>query len=70
MFRQYFDDNESISPVELELLQSVLVDLCREIGTEPASSDGNQLASSLIALFKSGFRSREELLFMTRDAAT
>lgn len=70
MFRQYFDNEESISPVELELLQSVLVDLCRENGIEPASSDGNQLASSLIALFKSGFRSRQELLFMTRDTAT
>ncbi|WP_159952438.1 hypothetical protein [Rhizobium sp. 18065] len=70
MFRQYFDDNESISPAKLELLQSVLVDLCRESGIEPASPHGNQLASSLIALFKSGFRSREELLFMTRDAAT
>jgi len=63
----YFDDEKSIGPAELGLLQEVLVDLCRATDIDPHSSDGTKLASSLIGLFKCGFRSRQELLFMMQD---
>jgi hypothetical protein len=60
----YFDDEQEIGPQGLALLRKVLADLFRD-----QSGDSNQelgLAKELVALFKSGFRSEEELKAMAR----
>lgn len=66
MVGTYFDDEQEIGPEGLALLRKVLADLFRE-------SDGSDtvaklaLAKELVALFKSGFRSEEELKAMAKD---
>lgn len=63
----YFDDDEAIGPEALHLLHDVLVDLCRKAGIETRSPEATAMASILVALYKSGFRSRQELMFMAGD---
>lgn len=60
----YFDDEQEIGPQGLMLLRKVLADLIRE---QPGNSDPENelgLAKELVALFKSGFRSEDELKAM------
>jgi hypothetical protein len=63
----YFDDDEAIGPDDLRLLHDVLVELCRGAKIETRSQEAAAMASHLVALYKSGFRSREELLYMGAD---
>lgn len=64
---QYFDDDKSIGPAELDLLQEVFLELCRNASTDPQGPEGMALAQSLISLFKSGFRSKQELIYMSQE---
>lgn len=62
----YFDDEQEIGPQGLALLRRVLADLFRD---QVDGSDEDKelgLAKELVALFKSGFRSEEELKAMAR----
>lgn len=63
----YFDDDQAIGPEELHLLHEVMVELCRKAQIETSSPEAAALAHVLVGLFKSGFRSRQELLFMAGD---
>lgn len=65
----YFDDEQEIGPQGLALLRRVLADLFRDQldGTNADKELG--LAKELVALFKSGFRSEEELKEMARGGA-
>lgn len=65
--RPYFEDDEAIRPEELVLLHDVLVTLCAKAGIDTASPEASSLASTLVGLFKSGFRSQQELIFMASD---
>ncbi|MBA3040796.1 MAG: hypothetical protein KJ670_07375 [Alphaproteobacteria bacterium] len=65
---QYFDDDKSIGPAELDLLQEVFLELCRNASVDPQGPEGMTLAQSLISLFKSGFRSKQELIYMSQEA--
>lgn len=67
MTTYYFDDGDSIGPGDLDMLRDVLSDLCHERGVNVKSPEGTTLGSALISLFKSGFRSRVELIFMMKD---
>jgi len=67
MRRPYFDDGAEIGPQELHLLHEVMVELCRDQQIETKSAEGAALASVLVGLYKSGFRSRQELLFMAGE---
>jgi hypothetical protein len=60
----YFDDDEAIGPEGLNLLRDVVSELCRKAGIEPKSKEASDLALLLVGLYKSGFRSRQELVFM------
>jgi hypothetical protein len=72
----YFDDDEAIGPEGLDVLRDVMAELCRKAGIGPKSQEASDLALLLVGLYKSGFRSRQELIFMgemrsadeTRDA--
>ena len=63
----YFDDDEAIGPQDLKLLHDVMVELCQGAGIDTASTQASALASNLVGLYKSGFRSRPELIFMAAD---
>jgi hypothetical protein len=63
----YFDDEQEIGPQGLALLRKVLADLIREVDSSDAV-DELGLAKELVALFKSGFRSEEELKAMAHDS--
>lgn len=63
----YFDDEEAIGPEDLKLLHDVMVELCQGAGIDIGSSQATVLASVLVGLYKSGFRSRPELMFMAAD---
>ncbi len=65
----YFDDEQEIGPQGLALLHKVLADLFRD--QADASKDGEDigLAKELVALFKSGFRSEEELKAMAKRSS-
>lgn len=65
----YFDDEQEIGPQGLALLRKVLVDLFREHAGDSNTDDELGLAKELVALFKSGFRSEEELKAMARGSA-
>jgi hypothetical protein len=65
LIARYFDDGDSIGPEGLELLHAVLVGLCQVRDIDTDSAEAQKLAVVLVDLFKSGFRSRAELLFMT-----
>jgi hypothetical protein len=63
----YFDDEQEIGPQGLALLHKVLADLFREAeGSDSVEELG--LAKELVALFKSGFRSEEELKAMAKGS--
>lgn len=63
----YFDDDEAIGPEALYVLHDVMVELCRNAQVDTKSPEATILASVLVGLYKSGFRSRQELLFMASD---
>lgn len=63
----YFDDDEAVGPEALNLLHDVMVELCHKAQIETKSPEAAALASVLIGLYKSGFRSHQELLFMAGD---
>ncbi|QEE43334.1 hypothetical protein FVA81_01420 (plasmid) [Rhizobium sp. WL3] len=63
----YFEDDEAIGPEALDILHDVMVELCRKTRIETKSPEASVLASVLVGLYKSGFRSRQELLFMAED---
>lgn len=68
MTERYFDDDQEIGPEALTLLRKVLADLFRDHGTR-STEDELGLAKELVALFKSGFRSEEELKAMVEPSA-
>jgi hypothetical protein len=61
---RFFDDGDGINGEALALLRTVLVELCHSRDLTTDCDEARRIAVSLIALFKSGFRSRAELLFM------
>lgn len=63
----FFDDGHGIDPEGLALLRSVVAKLCRTRRLPLDGDEARPLAASLIALFKSGFRSEAELLFMSSN---
>lgn len=67
MQASYFDDDEAIGPEALYLLHDVMVELCRKAQIDTKSPEATALALVLVGLYKSGFRSRQELLFMASD---
>lgn len=60
----YFDDEQEISPQGITLLRKVLGDLFRDRSPVLGPDEELGLAKELVALFKSGFRSEEELKAM------
>ncbi|MVA12279.1 hypothetical protein GOZ78_19910 [Agrobacterium vitis] len=62
----YFDDEQEIGPHGLTLLRKVLVDLFRDQADISGADEELGLAKELVALFKSGFRSEEELKAMAK----
>ncbi|EKF61569.1 hypothetical protein QWE_00155 [Agrobacterium albertimagni AOL15] len=69
MGETYFDDEQEIGPQGLALLRNVLTDLFRDQSGESNRDDELGLAKELVALFKSGFRSEEELKAMARSSS-
>lgn len=69
MVGNYFDDEQEIGPQELALLRKVLADLFRDRVDRENAEEELGLAKELVALFKSGFRSEEELKAMARGGA-
>jgi hypothetical protein len=63
----FFDDQQEIGPLELKLLSKVLADILRDRYLDSLTVDELELAKELVALFKSGFRTAEELKAMTQD---
>lgn len=64
----YFDDEQEIGPQGLALLRKVLADLFRDHAGD-AQDEEIGLAKELVALFKSGFRSEEELKAMAKRSS-
>lgn len=62
----YFDDEQEIGPQGLALLHKVLGDLFRDQAGHCTKDEELGLAKELVALFKSGFRSEEELKAMAK----
>ncbi len=62
----YFDDEQEIGPQALTLLRKVLADLFRDQAVNLDADAKLDLAKELVALFKSGFRSEEELKAMVQ----
>jgi hypothetical protein len=67
MSGHYFDDEREIDLESIMVLRKVLADLMREMAGGSTAEEELVLARELIALFKSGFRSEEELKTMARD---
>lgn len=65
----YFDDEQEIGPQGLTLLRRVLADLFRDQCVDSGTDEELGLAKELVALFKSGFRSEEELKAMARGSS-
>ena len=65
----YFDDEQEIGPQGLALLRKVLVELFRDQAGDYKTDEELGLAKELVALFKSGFRSEEELKAMARRSS-
>nr|WP_115672804.1 hypothetical protein [Ciceribacter selenitireducens] len=65
----YFDDEQEIGPQGLALLRNVLADLFRDQANVSNTDEELGLAKELVALFKSGFRSEEELKAMIRRSS-
>ncbi|GEO87339.1 MULTISPECIES: hypothetical protein [Alphaproteobacteria] len=63
----YFDDEQEIGPQGLALLRNVLSELLRDPSGASNADEQLGLAKELVALFKSGFRSEEELKAMARS---
>lgn len=64
----YFDDEQEIGPQGLTLLRKVLADLFRDQAIDADAAEELSLAKELVALFKSGFRSEEELKAMVQSS--
>jgi len=65
----YFDDEQEIGPQGLALLRNVLAELFRDQSGASNADEQLGLAKELVALFKSGFRSEEELKAMARSCS-
>jgi hypothetical protein len=65
----YFDDEQAIGPQGLTLLRKVLADLFRDHADLSGADEKLGLAKELVALFKSGFRSEEELKAMAKHSS-
>jgi hypothetical protein len=65
----YFDDEQEIGPQGLALLRRVLADLFRDQSGYSNADEELGLAKELVALFKSGFRSEDELKAMARGSS-
>ena len=65
----YFDDEQEIGPQGLALLRNVLSELFRDQSGASNADEQLGLAKELVALFKSGFRSEEELKAMARRSS-
>ena len=65
----YFDDEQEIGPQGLALLRNVLADLFRDQSSDSNADEELGLAMELVALFKSGFRSEEELKAMAKSSS-
>ncbi|WP_434730486.1 hypothetical protein [Rhizobium binae] len=65
----YFDDEQEIGPQGLALLSNVLSDLFRDQSGGRNADEELGLAKELVALFKSGFRSEEELKAMATSSS-
>lgn len=57
----YFDDEQEINPQGLAILRKVFANLFRGEAGDLDEDEKLSLAKELVALFKSGFRSEEEL---------
>lgn len=66
MGETYFDDEQEIGPEGVALLRKVLADLFRDEASVSETDEQLGLAKELVALFKSGFRTEEELKAMAR----
>lgn len=66
----YFDDDEAIGPEGLSVLRDVMSELCRKAAIGPKSQEASDLGLVLVGLYKSGFRSRQELVFMAGNEIT
>lgn len=69
MGETYFDDEQEIGPEGLALLRDVLADLFRDEASVSNTDEQLGLAKELVALFKSGFRTEEELMAMARRSS-
>jgi hypothetical protein len=67
MTGRYFDDEQEIGTDSLAMLRKVLADLFRDGASRSTSEEELGLAKELVALFKSGFRTEEELKAMARQ---
>ena len=65
----HFDDEQEIAPQGLALLRKVLADLFSDQAGDLKQDEELGLAKELVALFKSGFRSEEELKAMARRSS-
>ncbi len=68
MSNTYFDDQQEIGPLELKLLREILADMLRNRYRGSSAADELALAKELVALYKSGFRTEEELKAMTAES--
>lgn len=66
MGETYFDDEQEIGPEGLVLLRKVLADLFRNEASTSNTDEHLGLAKELVALFKSGFRTEDELKAMAQ----
>ena len=69
MVGTYFDDEQEIGPSGLALLQKVLADIFKDQMSSSSAVDQLGLAKELVALFKSGFRSEDELKAMVQSSS-
>lgn len=68
MSNTYFDDQLEIGPLDLMLLRKILADLLRNRYHGCSKAEELTLARELVSLFKSGFRTEEELIAMTGES--
>lgn len=61
---RFFDDDAAILPEDLQVLQSVFDELRKVRGFDTKTTEADDFAASIVHLFKAGFRSKDELIYM------
>ncbi|SMC40920.1 hypothetical protein [Rhizobium sp. RU36D] len=61
---RFFDDDGAILPEDLQVLQSVFDELRKTRGFDAKTAEADDFAASIVQLFKAGFRSKDELIYM------